>query len=187
LLDQIFALLTTPFPVPHPPAYQRLLRSYNEISWFDWDLTAENNVLLDFTRQLIQFRQQHAVFRQRDWFQRGSGEGDDRWFQPDGSEISEEQGQDTIKAMSLLLSSGDSPSDDEESRMGDRFLLCFNGEDARVEFCFPVELEDGKWQVVIDTTELHFVEEDRFCRESEVVRVEGRSLIILHDVRNILL
>ena len=25
----IFALLTTPFPVPHPPAYQRLLRSYN--------------------------------------------------------------------------------------------------------------------------------------------------------------
>jgi hypothetical protein len=29
LLDQIFALLTTPFPVPHPPAYQRLLRSYN--------------------------------------------------------------------------------------------------------------------------------------------------------------
>jgi tetratricopeptide (TPR) repeat protein len=28
LLDQIFALLTTPFPVPHPPAYQRLLRSY---------------------------------------------------------------------------------------------------------------------------------------------------------------
>jgi hypothetical protein len=29
LLDQIFALLTTPFPVPHPPAYQRLLRSYS--------------------------------------------------------------------------------------------------------------------------------------------------------------
>ena len=28
LLDQIFALLTTPFTVPHPPAYQRLLRSY---------------------------------------------------------------------------------------------------------------------------------------------------------------
>ena len=28
LLDQIFALLATPFPVPHPPAYQRLLRSY---------------------------------------------------------------------------------------------------------------------------------------------------------------
>ena len=28
LLDHIFALLTTPFPVPHPPAYQRLLRSY---------------------------------------------------------------------------------------------------------------------------------------------------------------
>jgi hypothetical protein len=32
LLDQIFALLTTPFPVPHPPAYQRLLRSYDYFS-----------------------------------------------------------------------------------------------------------------------------------------------------------
>jgi hypothetical protein len=28
LLDQIFALLATPFPVPHPPSYQQLLRSY---------------------------------------------------------------------------------------------------------------------------------------------------------------
>jgi isoamylase len=151
----------------------------NEISWFDWDLTAENNVLLDFTRQLIQFRQQHAVFRQRDWFQRGSGEGDDRWFQPDGSEISEEQGQDTIKAMSLLLSSGDSPSDDEESRMGDRFLLCFNGEDARVEFCFPVELDGGKWRVMIDTTGPQFIEEGRFHRGIEVVMVERQSFVCL--------
>jgi hypothetical protein len=32
LLDQIFALLATPFPVPHPPAYQRLLRSYDAIT-----------------------------------------------------------------------------------------------------------------------------------------------------------
>jgi len=28
LLDQIFALLTTPFPVTQLPPYQRLLRSY---------------------------------------------------------------------------------------------------------------------------------------------------------------
>ena len=58
-------------------------------------------------------------------------------------------------------------------------LLCFNGEDARVEFCLPIESEDGKWRVAIDTIEPQFVEEGRFHRGSDVVMVEGRSLLVL--------
>jgi isoamylase len=151
----------------------------NEISWFDWELTTENAALLDFSRQLIQFRQQHPVLKQRDWLQQYSEKGGIRWFTPDGSETSEKQEQDTIKAMSLLLSSGGSLSEEEESRMGDRFLLCFNGEDATVEFYFPAKLKTEKWRVVIDTTKPQPVEAERFYRGNEVVRVEGRSLVCL--------
>lgn len=41
----------------------------NEISWFDWDLSAENQALLKFTQQLIEFRQRHEIFRQRNWLE----------------------------------------------------------------------------------------------------------------------
>ncbi|NEO98278.1 MAG: glycogen debranching protein GlgX [Symploca sp. SIO2E9] len=153
----------------------------NQISWFDWDLTEENAALLDFARQLIEFRRQHPVFRQRDWVEQGLDRGDIRWFNPDGSEVSEGQWQDNISAISLALSSegGYTSKGQEESIIEDRFLLCFNASDEEVEFRCPRGLEEKKWRVVIDTTEPRFVEEERFYWGSEVLVVRDRSLVVL--------
>jgi glycogen operon protein len=56
----------------------------NEISWFDWD--AADKDLLEFTRQLIQLRKEHPVFRRRRWFQgrpiHGVQVTDIGWFSP---------------------------------------------------------------------------------------------------------
>ncbi|MEM8545751.1 MAG: glycogen debranching protein GlgX, partial [Cyanobacteria bacterium P01_H01_bin.119] len=41
----------------------------SKLSWFDWNLTDAQTELLNFTRQLLQFRQQHPVFCRREWFQ----------------------------------------------------------------------------------------------------------------------
>jgi glycogen operon protein len=67
----------------------------NEISWFDWELPQGNQDLVNFARELIYFRKQHPVFRRRKWFQgrpiHGKGISDIAWFNPDGSDMTEEQ------------------------------------------------------------------------------------------------
>ena len=148
----------------------------NQISWFNWDLTAENAALLEFTRHLIQFRQQHPVFRQRHWLHQGSRKSDIRWFNPDGSAITEEQWQESLRAISIFLNGeGISSSDGPD----DSFLLFFNPQDEIVEFLIPSELQERDWRVVIDTTEAGLVEENRVYQGSQSVPVTGRSLLVL--------
>ncbi|MDX6317706.1 MAG: isoamylase, partial [Nocardioidaceae bacterium] len=59
-----------------------------ELSWYDWDLDADQKDLLAFTRRLIALRQAHPVFRRTDFLDgsaaRGSGLPDVWWFRPDG-------------------------------------------------------------------------------------------------------
>src|SRR5207237_4802841 len=52
----------------------------NELSWFDWE--GADQVLLGFTRWLIGFRRDHAVFRRRRLFEgvRIQGASDLAWF-----------------------------------------------------------------------------------------------------------
>jgi glycogen operon protein len=155
----------------------------NKISWFDWDWTKENVALLDFARQLIRFRHQHPVFRQRDWMRQGSGQGEIRWFNPNGCEIDEQQSRNSISAMSFFLSGeGVSTSDEQgKSANGDSFLLCFNARDQRVKFRFPAKLEDRSWKVVVDTTEPRIVEEGLLYHGIESLILKKRSLVVLQD------
>jgi len=156
----------------------------NEISWFDWDLTEGNAALLNFTRQLIQFRYQHLVFRKCDWIKPGSTQDSIRWFNPDGIELPREQWQNTISAMSLFLSGeGVSTSGgQEEDSFEDSFLLCFNARDEKVKFSFPTALEERAWRVMINTIEPRFAEDGRFYLGSETMMVRERSLKVLKSM-----
>src|SRR5213593_2764523 len=67
----------------------------NEISWFDWTRDEKQNQFLQFTRRLIWFRKAHPVFRRPKFFRgrriRASEIRDVMWFNPGGSEMSEEE------------------------------------------------------------------------------------------------
>ncbi len=140
----------------------------NEISWFNWQLTESQKSLLEFTRQLIEFRGQHPVFRQRKWLEVS-------WFNPDGSGITEEEWENSASAFSVFLNGGEIPGETKD----DDFFLCFNPQSEMVEFTFPDGLQEREWKVAIDTTDVCFVEEKRCYKGSEVMEVKGRSLIVL--------
>jgi isoamylase len=154
--------------------------AYNQdnakFSWYDWDLTEKQKEWLQFTRQLLQFRCQHLVFRQRNWLELGSRRGSIDWFNPDGSEIGEEQWQEGVCAISILLNGEGISTPDV---CNDSFLLFFNAEDEKIEFALPTELQDREWKFVIDTTEPQFIEENRFYQENQNVPVEARTLVVL--------
>jgi len=72
----------------------------NEISWLAWPHESEGRVMLDFMRQMIQFRRQHPVLR-RTRFMHGramssDGVKDITWYTPQGSEKTPEQWNDPL-------------------------------------------------------------------------------------------
>jgi len=158
----------------------------NEISWFNWDLVQGNTDLLDFTRELIYFRRQHPVFRRRKWFQgqaiHGSGVSDIMWFNPDGSEMSQEQWEiGYAKSMGVFLNGNmiPSPGKQGERISDDSFLIFFNAHYETLEFSLPQGMQDKQWVLIIDTKEPRFIQEERIYTGDRTVPVTARSLVLL--------
>ncbi len=142
----------------------------NEISWFNWQLTESQESLLEFTCQLIEFRRQHPIFRQRNWLEVS-------WFNPDGTTITEAEWEHSATAFSVFLNGGSIPGGTTD----DDFLLCINAQSEMVEFTLPAGLEDKEWQVAIDTSESGLITEKPLKQEMGVIEVKGRSVIVLNS------
>ncbi|MEO0688402.1 MAG: glycogen debranching enzyme, partial [Cyanobacteria bacterium J06649_11] len=137
----------------------------NEISWLDWDLQEENENLLDFTRQLIDFRRRHPVFKRRKWFQgraiRGTEVTDISWFNPDGGKMTEEQWNSGFaKAIGIFLNGEGigSPGPRGERIIDESFLVLLNAHYEMLEFIIPPEMQEWEWVTIVDTTKPRFVQ-----------------------------
>ncbi len=164
----------------------------NETSWLDWELQEENEAFLDFTRQLIDFRRQHPIFRRRKWFMgraiHGSGVHDIGWFNPDGHEMTEKQWNDGLtKAISIFLNGEEIATlgTRGERVIDDSFLILFNAHYEMLEFVLPEGLQKWEWVVQIDTTRPRFVRRGRRYQEDKGITVEGRSLMLLQRLGRI--
>ncbi|XQQ06265.1 MAG: glycogen debranching protein GlgX [Leptolyngbya sp. IPPAS B-1204] len=161
----------------------------NEISWLNWQLQAENTALLDFTRQLIDFRRKHPVFRRRKWFQgraiHGSGVNDIVWFNPDGGEMTDRQWDiDFAKAVGIFLNGKEiaTPGARGERIVDDSFLLFFNAHYEAIDFFIPKGLQAWEWMVVIDTCESYFIGQGQRYTQDKPITVEARSVVVLQQL-----
>jgi isoamylase len=114
----------------------------SELSWFDWEATDE--ALLEFTRRLIRFRREHPVFRRCRWFEgrplRGSRVSDIAWFDPAGTEMSDEQWQVGFAKSLAVFLNGDaipSPGPRGERVTDASFLVFFNAHHEALPFRLP--------------------------------------------------
>ncbi|HEY9877528.1 MAG TPA: glycogen debranching protein GlgX [Leptolyngbyaceae cyanobacterium] len=161
----------------------------NELSWFNWNLTADQQTLLTFTQKLIHFRRQHPVFYRRYWFQgqeiHGSGISDIGWFYPDGSPINNEQWHnDAAKAIAIFLNGAEipNPTPQGERVVDDSFLLFFNAHATLEKFIIPSLLTHSGWQKVLDTEEAQgFCEHGETYQSGDVIPVAAHSLVLLHS------
>ncbi len=133
----------------------------NEISWYDWDLSPEQEDLLTFTQRLIELRKQLPVVRRSTHLKgqkhRPNGYKDITWFRPDGKEM---QVRDwTIGyARALAFRLGGDAIDDldpttGEYVTGDTLLVLLNASQNGVVFRLPrVPRRAGPaWRAVLDT------------------------------------
>jgi isoamylase len=159
----------------------------NEISWCDWDHA--DGSLEEFTRQMIEFRRDHPVFRRRGWFQtrpiHGEAAAEIAWFKPDACEMTEEDWSSWFAKSFMLFLNGDAPAIDEKGRAvgDDSFCLVFNAHVDAVTFTVPAKPWGTRWAAVIDTTsDEPFPSQPVEHAGGESFDCPGLSLIVLRRI-----
>src|SRR5438477_10039603 len=161
----------------------------NEISWFNWQREEKQNRQLEFTRKLIQLRREHAVFRRPKFFQgrrvRGGEIKDVMWFNPGGSEMSEEEWNSPFARCLGMLISGDTMdvlNFEGEPIRDDTFLLLINAHYEPVPFVLPGQ-EQIEWQLILDTMHAEgFLTEERKFASGDDLDLGGRATCLLRLV-----
>ncbi|SEQ06499.1 glycogen operon protein [Neolewinella agarilytica] len=130
----------------------------NEISWFNWDWTAEQRALHSFTRKMISLRMDNPIFHRRRFFDghtiHDSDIGDILWVSPSGKEMSEEEWNSTnTRAMGMILNGEGMVEFDERGRRikDDIFLVILNGWWEGVDFTLPGVKEFTIWEQIVHT------------------------------------
>jgi len=154
----------------------------NDITWIDWQLTAEQEALLDFTRRLIEFRHEQPVLRRRKYFQgrdiRGSGLKDMAWLTPDGAEMTDEAWNSPfVRSLGMLLG-GELHEVDERGKpiVGDTLLVLLNAHSDKVPFTLPTVNGARLWRRVFDT--IHPQTPERSYKPGVRYPLQGRSVAV---------
>jgi isoamylase len=158
----------------------------NELAWFHWDLSPEQERLLEFTAKLIQMRRAHPNLHRRKFFQdrviRGSVVRDIAWYNTDGNELAEHAWTtDWNRSLALMLNGKTLAITDEEGNpiVDDSFLILVNAAAEGVEFRLPEPPAQKPWVQVLNTEGLL----DPFSPEEtgETVILGGRSMRVFSD------
>ncbi|WEP00439.1 glycogen debranching protein GlgX [Streptomyces sp. FXJ1.172] len=160
----------------------------NAISWIDWELTAEQRSLTEFTRHLIALRAAHPVLRRRRFFRGETATNaaqplpDLMWLRPDAREMTARDWQRGDAHSVAVFLNGDAIAERDSygRRMtDDSFLLLVNGYWEPVDFRLPGTVFAERWTTLIDTADPDGIPDEREHKAGTRVRVEARSLILL--------
>ena len=131
----------------------------NEISWLDWQRSAEQEDLLRFTKYVIEMRRSQPVLKRRRFFQGKSvREGaikDITWFAPDGSEMSPEMWASDVRTLGVRLDGSQIDETDSQGNptVGDTLFLLFSANEETVRFAFPPRTRAQRWERLLDTSD----------------------------------
>lgn len=156
----------------------------NELSWLNWEKADKG--LLKFTQKLIYLRQTHPIFSRRQWFDGKVIEGtqvkDIAWFLPDGCEMSDEHWKESCaRSLAIYMDGRELKMVKKGQKVTDsNFYLIFNARHESVDFKIPEGPYAMDWKVLIDTATIE--EKDQTIKAGEVIKTEGRSIIILEHL-----
>jgi isoamylase len=159
----------------------------NPLSWLTWDLDKAARIQLDYTRTLIKMRNEHPVFRRPKFFQgrriRGQEVKDIMWFNPGGTEMTDEEWTSHfVRCLGMLLTGRTMDVRDEhgEPIVDETYLLLFNAHHESRRFVLPGKL-DVTWRLLLDTAEeTGFIETPRQLQAGQALKLTDRSLCLLH-------
>ncbi len=152
----------------------------DELTWFDWSAVAANGDLIEFTAALCRLREEHPVFRRRQFFTGTPAHEHERddldWYRPDGLPMT---GQDWGAAYARSVNVALSGATGDDTRPDDPFLILINAWWEPLDFKIPESLRGLAWQVEVDTSAPDGAV--RAVDPSAPVTLIGRSLVLLRS------
>jgi glycogen operon protein len=163
----------------------------NELSWFSWKRTPDEEIQTEFTARLIALRREHPIFRRPKFFLgrkvRGADVKDILWLNPAGQEMNDDEwGTHFVKTLGVQLSGDalDVRNWDGEPITDDTFLMLFNAAHEPVEFALP-GAAPVQWMAVINTTEEGgFVENGAPQEPGDRLPLTPYSFMLLRKIAN---
>jgi isoamylase len=154
----------------------------NELTWFDWEAAARQSELIEFTARLCRLREEHPVFRRRQFFSgtpaHDTSRDDLDWYRPDGLEMTAPDWNASFaRAVTMALSGATG----DYTRPDDPFLLMLNAWWEPLDFTIPSSLRDLSWRIEVDTFDPGTA--GRAIDSSTPVALSGRSLLVLRSTQ----
>ncbi len=162
----------------------------NEISWYDWNLTPEKALQLEFFARMIHLRRAHPIFHRRHFFQgrpiRGSGVKDLIWLKPDGREMTDAEWHEShAQSLGVYFSrDGLTEIDDRGRPVTDAsFLILFSAHDHETAFMLPNDVPESRWLMVLDTAYEDGLARGHAIDAGDAYPLHARSLVLLEQQR----
>ncbi|AZQ76449.1 glycogen debranching enzyme GlgX [Flaviflexus ciconiae] len=158
----------------------------NELAWVDWDLSENQEDLLEFTKKMIEFRADHPVLRRRRFFSGGSEHGGEshlgeiEWLVPSGGRMQDEDWNTWFaKSVMIYLNGAAIPEPNHRGQKieDDDLLLLISADASEIDFTLPGANYGMTWHEAINTADPGA--DPHVFEAGETVTVEGRSIIIL--------
>jgi isoamylase len=149
----------------------------SELTWLNWELTEDQQQLLEFVKRLTKIWHDQPVLHRRKFFQgraiRGTDIKDLSWFEPGGGEMSDAAwNAGYIKCLGVRLA-GDLIGDVDERGepiKGDTLLILLNAHHEDLPFLLPSTLAGQQWELMFDTA----------SPQAQATRFEGEQKYPLH-------
>jgi isoamylase len=158
----------------------------SELTWLDWQLTAEERDFLDFVREVIAIRREQPVFQRRKFLQGraifGADVPDITWFEPSGKPMGEEAWNAGYNQCFGFALAGDLIGDvDDRGQpvIGDSILILMNAYHEALPFTLPARSEGQQWTRVLDTANPKA--EPIAHSAGEPYELQGRSMAVLRS------
>lgn len=134
----------------------------NELSWYPWNLSEEDQKFLEFVRKVAQIRKRQLVIHRKDFFRgprnaKGSFRNEVLWLRPDGKLMQDKNWKDWhAKSIAMLLEGSGLEDLDPvtgQPLSGHTLLLICNASHVDVPFVLPKHKNHKLWDMVLDTSE----------------------------------
>jgi glycogen operon protein len=160
----------------------------NELSWLDWELDAEQQDFLEFTRRCVRIWRENPVLQRRKFFQgrqiRGSQVKDIAWFEPAGHEMADEAwNAHFVRSLAVRLAGDmlDEVDENGDRLAGDTLLMLLNAHHEPIPFLLPAAQAGFAWEVMLDTTAGNQPPKDagRAYLKGDRYELNGRSMTVM--------